>query len=193
MTSTVEVTAPAATEWQLDAAHTTVEFAVKHLMISTVKGRFGEVSGTIAGSLDDPSSISADISIEVESIDTRQAQRDAHLRSPDFFDAGNWPTIRFVSTRAEGDLNGDFVLYGDLTIRDVTREIALKVSNEGAITDPWGNARIGFSAQTRIDRRDFGLTWNQALEAGGFVVGDEIRISVDAEFTAVMGDASAAA
>jgi polyisoprenoid-binding protein YceI len=182
-----------ATTWQLDPAHTSVEFAVKHLMISTVKGHFGDVTGTVTGSLADPDSVSADISISVESIDTRQAQRDAHLRSPDFFDALKWPAIRFAGTRAEGDLNGDFALYGELTIRDVTREIRLDVTNEGALTDPWGNSRIGFSAKTKIDRRDFGLTWNQALEAGGFVVGDEIRLSIDAEFTAVAADASAAA
>lgn len=181
------------TTWELDAAHTNVEFAVKHLMISTVKGRFGQVSGTITGNIDDPLSVGAEIEIAVESIDTRQGQRDAHLRSADFFDALKWPTIRFAGKRANGDLNGDFVFYGDLTIRDVTREIALEVTNEGAVKDPWGNSRIGFSAKTKIDRRDFGLTWNQALEAGGFVVGDEIKISIDAEFTAVSADVSVAA
>lgn len=193
MTTTIEPAAIPATSWNLDAAHTSVEFAVKHLMISTVKGRFADVSGTLTGTLDDPRSVSADVSIAVDSIDTRQQQRDAHLRSPDFFDAAKWPAIRFVANRAEGDLNGEFIMYGNLTIRDVTREIALNVRNEGAITDPWGNSRIGFSAKGKIDRRDFGLTWNQALEAGGVVVGDEIRISVDAEFTAASGDVSAAA
>ena len=193
MNTVLEPTTASATTWQLDPAHTNVEFAVKHLMISTVKGRFGVVSGTVSGSLDNPASASADISIVVESIDTRQGQRDAHLRSPDFFDALKWPAIRFIGKRVEGNLNGDFVLYGDLTIRDVTREIALNVTNEGAVKDPWGNSRIGFSAGTKIDRRDFGLTWNQALEAGGLVVGDEIRISIDAEFTAVAADVSAAA
>jgi polyisoprenoid-binding protein YceI len=191
MTTVIEPTTQ--TTWQLDAAHTSVEFAVKHLMISTVKGRFADVSGTITGNLEDPSSVNADIQIAVESIDTRQGQRDAHLRSPDFFDALKWPTIRFGGKRVEGDLNGDFVLYGDLTIRDVTREIALDVTNEGAVKDPWGNSRIGFSAKTKIDRRDFGLTWNQALEAGGFVVGDEIKISIDAEFTAVAAGVDVAA
>jgi polyisoprenoid-binding protein YceI len=191
MITTIEPTTQ--TAWQLDAAHTSVEFAVKHLMISTVKGRFGDVSGRITGNLEDLGSVAADIVIAVESIDTRQGQRDAHLRSPDFFDALKWPTIRFEGKRVEGDLNGDFVFYGDLTIRDVTREIALQVTNEGAVKDPWGNSRIGFSAKTKIDRRDFGLTWNQALEAGGFVVGDEIKISVDAEFTAVAADVPVAA
>ena len=182
------------TTWQLDPAHTSVEFAVKHLMISTVKGRFGDVSGTLKGKLEDPTNASAEVDIVVESIDTRQAQRDAHLRSADFFDAIKWPTIRFVSKRVEGDVNGEFALIGDLTIRDVTREIKLDVTNEGAVKDPWGNSRIGFSAKGKVDRRDFGLTYNQALEAGGFVVGDEIRISIDAEFTAVAAsDVSAAA
>jgi polyisoprenoid-binding protein YceI len=193
MSTTLQPTGNSTSTWQLDAAHTSVEFAVRHLMISTVKGRFGDVSGTLTGSLDDPRSVSADITIGVESIDTRQGQRDAHLRSPDFFDALKWPTIRFNGNRIEGDVNGDFSLVGDLTIRDVTREVKLDVTNEGRVKDPWGSSRIGFSAKTKIDRRDFGLTWNQALETGGIVVGDEIKISVDAEFTAVSGDISAAA
>ena len=113
--------------------------------------------------------------------------------SADFFDAIKWPAIRFVSKGVEGDVHGDFALVGDLTIRDVTREIKLDVTNEGTITDPWGNSRIGFSAKTKVDRRDFGLTYNQALEAGGFVVGDEIRISIDAEFTAVVAEADVSA
>ena len=193
MSTTLQPTGNSTSTWQLDAAHTSVEFAVRHLMISTVKGRFGDVSGTLTGSLDDPHSVSADITIGVESIDTRQGQRDAHLRSPDFFDALKWPTIRFNGNRIEGDVNGDFSLVGDLTIRDVTREVKLDVTNEGSVKDPWGSSRIGFSAKTKIDRRDFGLTWNQALETGGIVVGDEIKISVDAEFTAVSGEISAAA
>ncbi len=178
----------APTAWQLDAAHTNVEFAVKHLMISTVKGRFGEVSGSIKGSLTDPSRFRLEVVIPTESIDTRQAQRDAHLRSADFFDAENFPVIRFVGKRIKGDINDEFSLFGEITIRDVTRELELKVTNEGTVRDPWGNERIGFSAKTKLDRRDFGLLYNQALETGGFVVGDEIKISIDAEFTAVDAD-----
>ena len=193
MITSSQQTEQTATTWQIDPAHTSVEFAVKHLMISTVRGRFGDLTGTLNGSLDDPTNASADISILVESIDTRQNQRDAHLRSADFFDAIKWPTIRFVSKRIEGDVTGDFSLVGDLTIRDVTREIELDVTNEGRVKDPWGNSRIGFSAKTKVDRRDFGLTYNQALEAGGFVVGDEIKISVDAEFTAVVAAGGSAA
>ena len=182
MTTTLEPIV--STVWQLDAAHTNVEFAVKHLMISTVKGRFSDVSGKLVGSLDDPASFELEVDIATESVDTRQSQRDAHLRSPDFFDSMKWPSIRFVGKRVEGDLNNEFSLVGDITIRDVTREITLAVTNEGSLRDPWGNDRIGFSAKAKLDRRDFGLLYNQALEKGGFVVGDEIKISIDAEFSA---------
>jgi polyisoprenoid-binding protein YceI len=183
----------ATTTWAIDPAHSNIEFAVKHLMIATVKGRFGDMTGTLKGNLDQPERFDLDVSIAVESIDTRQAQRDAHLRSADFFDAERWPTIHFVGKRIEGDVNGEFDLIGDLSIRDVTREVRLDVTNEGAAKDPWGNSRIGFSARGKIDRREFGLTWNQALETGGFVVGDDIRISIDAEFTAQAAEVSEAA
>jgi polyisoprenoid-binding protein YceI len=153
-------------------------------MISTVKGRFGDVTGAITGDINNPESFELNVDIDVSSIDTRQGQRDAHLRSADFFDAEQFPTIRFVGKKIVGDVDNDFRLVGELTIRDVTRDIVLDVTNEGSVKDPWGNDRIGFSAKTRIDRREYGLTYNQALEAGGFVVGDEIRISIDAEFTA---------
>ena len=185
MTAVLEKIAPQITTWTLDSAHTNVEFAVKHLMIATVKGRFGDVSGKLMGSIDDPSRFKLEVNIATESIDTRQGQRDAHLRSADFFDAEKWPVIQFVGKRVIGDTANDFKLIGDITIRDVTREIALDVTNEGSVRDPWGNERIGFSAKTRLDRRDFGLLYNQALETGGFVVGDEIKISIDVEFSAV--------
>jgi Uncharacterized conserved protein len=184
MATTLAPTAQRSATWKLDPAHTNVEFAVKHLMISTVKGRFGEVSGTIKGSLDDTSRFNLEVVIPVESIDTRQSQRDAHLRSPDFFDAENYPVIRFVGKRIKGDVESEFSLIGDITIKDVTREIELKVTNEGRVRDPWGLDRVGFSAKGKLDRRDFGLLYNQALETGGFVVGDEIKISIDTEFTA---------
>ncbi len=184
MTTMLEPIVAKKTTWQLDPAHTSVEFAVKHLMISTVKGRFGEVSGSLKGSLDDPSRFKLEVVIPVESIDTRQSQRDAHLKSADFFDTESFPVIRFTGKRIDGDVFSEFALIGDITIRDVTREIKLDVTNEGTVRDPWGSDRVGFSAKTKLDRRDFGLTYNQALEAGGFVVGDEIKISIDAEFTA---------
>jgi polyisoprenoid-binding protein YceI len=183
MTATAAVSAP--TAWTIDSTHTGVEFAVKHLMISTVKGHFSDVSGSLTGDINNPESFGLDVKIGVESVDTRQGQRDAHLRSADFFDAAKYPTIEFKGKRIDGDVADEFKLYGDLTIRGVTREIVLNVTNEGSVVDPWGGSRIGFSAKGKIDRRDYGLTYNQALETGGFVVGDEIKISVDVEFTAV--------
>lgn len=186
MTAVIEpiVESPTAV-WEIDPGHTNVEFAVKHLMISNVKGRFADVKGTLKGDLAAPDSFELDVVIGTASIDTRQAQRDAHLMSPDFFDAAQFPSIHFVGKRIDGDVNGDFSLVGDVTIRGMTRELEFKVTNEGSARDPWGGSRIGFSATAKLDRRDFGLVYNQALEAGGFVVGDSIRISVDVEFTAV--------
>lgn len=175
-----------ATRWQIDPAHSNIEFGVRHLMISTVKGRFGEVAGTVTVDPDDPNSVGVDVTLKTASIDTRQEQRDAHLRSPDFFDAEKWPVVTFSGKRVEGNTDRKFRLFGDLTIRDVTREIVLDVTKEGEGTDPWGNLRTAFSAQTKLDRRDFGLTYNQVLEAGGVVVGDEIRISIDVELTAIV-------
>ncbi len=177
-------TANSTQTWALDAAHSTVEFAVKHLMISNVRGRFSDITGTLTGNPADASDFELDVTIGVASIDTRQEQRDGHLRSPDFFDAEKWPTIRFIGKRIEGDVTDEFKLIGDLTIRDTTKEFTLDVTSEGRLTDPWGNARVGFTASGKLDRSDFGLTWNQALEAGGFMVGDEIKISVDVQFTA---------
>jgi polyisoprenoid-binding protein YceI len=185
MSTTLEPIVESATRtWNLDASHTNVEFAVKHLMISTVKGRFGDVAGSMTVDAEHPKAFVLDVTINTASIDTRSDQRDGHLRSPDFFDAEKWPSIRFVGKRIEGDVKNEFSLFGDITIRDVTREIKLEVTNEGSVRDPWGNDRVGFSAKGKIDRRDFGLTWNAALETGGFVVGDEVKIAVDAEFTA---------
>ena len=185
-TSLAHPTTEVVTRWQIDAAHSNVEFGVRHLMISTVKGRFGDVAGLVTIDPDDPRAVGVDVTINTASIDTRQEQRDNHLRSADFFDAEKFPVITFRGTRVEGDTDKKFRLFGDLTIKDVTREIALEVEKEGEGNDPWGNLRTAFSAQTKIDRRDFGLTWNQVLEAGGVVVGDEIKISIDVELTAVL-------
>jgi polyisoprenoid-binding protein YceI len=170
------------TTWQFDPTHSNVEFSVRHLMISTVKGRFGVVSGTVRTNDDDPTDVSVDITIDASSIDTRMGQRDDHLRSPDFFNVAEYPTLRFVSKRVEGDTNDEFKLIGDLTIRDVTREVVLEVSNEGTGNDPWGNFRAGFAARTKFNRTDFGLTWNQALEAGGVLVSEEVKVSLDVQF-----------
>jgi len=169
------------TTWTVDPAHTEVGFAVKHLMISTVRGRFGAVKGTVEQDDANPLASKIDVTIDVGSIDTRTDQRDAHLRSPDFFDVANYPTMRFVSKRIEGDTSDEFVVVGDLTIRKVTREVTLNVTAEGRGPDPWGGKRAGFSAKGRISRGAFGLTWNQALETGGVVVGDEVKLSIDVE------------
>jgi polyisoprenoid-binding protein YceI len=179
--STVTVTAPAVTTWTIDPAHTSVEFSVRHLMITSVKGRFADVSGTVKADDGDFATGEVEIAIHAASIDTREAQRDAHLRSADFFDVERFPHITFRSTRTE-DVNGSaFTLVGDLTIRGVSREVALEVTSEGRAKDPWGGERAGFTAQTRIKRSEYGLTWNQVLEAGGVAVGDEIKIRIDAE------------
>jgi polyisoprenoid-binding protein YceI len=170
----------AKTTWAIDAGHSSVEFAVKHLMISTVRGRFSDVTGTVQLDSEDPANSTIDVAVNVVSIDTRQEQRDEHLRSADFFDVTNFPVLTFKSTRIRRD-GDDFKVDGDLTIRGVTRPVTLDATEEGRTRDPWGGERIGFSARTKINRRDFGLTWNQVLEAGGFAVGDEVKITVDAE------------
>ena len=175
------IQAPAkSTTWKIDPAHSIVEFAVKHLMISTVKGRFTDVEGEIVIAGDDPSKSSVSATLKSASIDTRTGQRDEHLRSPDFLDALNFPEISFRSTRITGD-STDFKVTGDLTIRGVTRQVTLDATNEGSGKDPWGGERIGFSASTKLDRRDFGLTWNQTIEAGGVLVGNDVKVTIDVE------------
>jgi|SRR5712671_2709978 len=182
MTATVQ-TAPAAgakTAWKLDPTHSVVEFSAKHLMITTVKGRIADIEGTIYADDKDFRNSSVEATLKAVSLDTRTDQRDQHLRSADFLDVEKFPEIRFRSTRIQGDKQS-FKLTGDLTIRDVTKPITLDVEFEGETKDPWGGQRVGFSATSKIDRREFGLTWNQALEAGGVVVGNDIKISIEAQ------------
>lgn len=167
--------------WTIDAAHAELGFAVRHLMISTVRGRFAAVTGSVTVDPHKPEAAKIDVTIDVKSIDTRQEMRDNHLRSADFFDAEHYPHIHFVSKRVEGDINGAFRVIGDLTIRGTTRDVTLDVTNEGRGMDPWGSERVGISATGKIKRSDFGLTWNQVLEAGGVAVGDEIKLSLDVE------------
>ena len=168
------------TSYSIDSSHTAVEFVVRHLMITKVRGRFGAVSGSIElePGNDVPRSVRA--TIDATSIDTREAQRDAHLKSADFFEVEKYPSLEFASTRIEGEA-GAFTIYGNLTIHGVTREVALKAQFEGRAADPWGGQRVGYSASTSINRKDFGLTWNAALETGGVVVGDEVRIELEVE------------
>jgi polyisoprenoid-binding protein YceI len=182
MTATAQ-TAPVAgtkTAWKLDPAHTSVEFSAKHLMITTVKGRITDIEGTIYTDEKDLKNSSVEATLRAVSLDTRTDQRDQHLRSADFLDVEKFPEIRFRSTRIQGDKQS-FKLTGDLTIRDVTKPITLDVEFEGETKDPWGGQRLGFSASGKIDRREFGLTWNQALEAGGVVVGNDIKINLEVQ------------
>ena len=179
---TTTMTAPAtASTWQIDASHTEVEFSVRHLMISNVKGRFGTVQGDIVLNPATPGKAAIAVSIDVTSIDTREEKRDAHLRSPDFFDAGHFPTMAFTGGTIKGNLEGEFKLTGDLTIRGVTKPITLDAMFEGAGNDPWGGTRRGFSAKGKLLRSAFGLEWNAALETGGVVVGDEVKLTINTE------------
>lgn len=181
VTRTIDgVDLPAAGTFALDPVHTHVGFSVRHMMVSKVKGQFGSVAGTVTIA-EDPQASHVEADIEVASIDTRDDTRDGHLRSPDFFDAEAFPTITYRSSSVTSVGKGRFSVVGDLTIRDVTRPVELEVSYEGAAQDPWGNQRIGISASGEVDREAFGLTWNQALETGGVLVGKTIRIDIDAE------------
>lgn len=186
MTSAMDRTGSSAASqagtWQIDATHSNVEFAVTHLMISRVKGRFSDISGTVVTD-GTPDGSQIDVSIATTSVSTHDAARDAHLRSPDFFNAEKFPHIHFVSTSVKPKGDNEYRVVGNLTIRDVTRPIELEVTREGAGRDPWGSDRVGFSVTARLDRRDFGLTWNQTLEAGGVLVSNDVKLSVDVELT----------
>jgi len=175
------------TTWAIDPAHSSVEFSVRHLMITTVRGRFTGVAGTAVVDAAAPATSVVEVVIDAASIDTREAQRDAHLRSADFFDVERFPTLTFRSTRLEGAPDGPFTLTGDLTIHGVTRPVVLEVEPEGHITDAWGGFRSGFTARTTIRRSAFGLTWNQLLEAGGVTVSDEVKIALDIQLVQQAG------
>lgn len=182
MASTQESTTTSQrTTWELDPAHTVVEFSAKHMMITTVKGRFTDVTGVIHADEANRSRSSVEATIKAASLDTRTEGRDQHLRSADFLDVETYPEITFKSTRVEPVDKEHFHVTGDLTIRGTTRPVTLKATFEGRGKDPWGGERAGFSATTKIDRRDFGLTWNAALETGGVLVGNEVKIRIEAE------------
>jgi polyisoprenoid-binding protein YceI len=168
-------------DWNLDTVHSGINFTVRHMVVSKVRGRFAKFSGSVALDEDDLTRSVVEATIDASSIDTGTAQRDDHLRSADFFDAERFPQIRFRSTRIE-KLGGDrYRLTGDLTIRDVTRPIALDAEYGGRGKDPWGNERVGFTARGSLDRKDFGLKWNQALETGGVLVSDHVEIEIEAQ------------
>jgi polyisoprenoid-binding protein YceI len=168
------------TTYTIDPAHTTVEFIVRHLMISKVRGRFRGVTGTLQVPAGGNVPSSVEVVIDTTTIDTHEPQRDDHLRSPDFLEAANFPQMTFRSTGVEGD-GEEFKINGDLTIHGVTRPVVLDTTFEGSTVDPWGNQRLGYSALTKISRKDFGMQWNVALEAGGVTVGDEVKIDINLE------------
>jgi polyisoprenoid-binding protein YceI len=172
------------TTWTIDPTHTSVELAVKHMMFTTVRGRFKDVKGTIEVDEQNPDRSIVNVEIGAASIDTGVADRDGHLRSADFLDVATHPTITFRSKRITGAMKkeGDrFSVTGDLTIRGVTKEVTLDAQYEGTGKDPWGGLRAGIRAETKIDRRDWGLVWNQALETGGILVANELRIELEVQ------------
>jgi len=174
----VEIPEPG--DWQLDPAHTSVNFTARHLMVSKVRGQFHRVSGNIHIS-EDPLGSWVEVNVDPASVETGDEKRDGHLRSPDFFDVERYPEITFRSTRVEGQHPGGFRLEGDLTVHGVTRPVTLEVEYLGWTTDPWGGRRAGFSATTEVDREDFGLTWNVALETGGVLVGKKAKLDFEIE------------
>jgi polyisoprenoid-binding protein YceI len=173
----------ATTTWNLDPVHSVAEFKVKHMMISNVKGQFTTLTGVLSLDETNHTNSRVEASIQAASINTRDAQRDTHLKSPDFFDAEKFPTLSFKSTRIGRSGNGELAVTGDLTIRGVTRNVVFTVEGPTPpAKDPWGNARVGLSATTKINRKDFGLTWNATLETGSILVGDEVTITLDVQF-----------
>jgi polyisoprenoid-binding protein YceI len=181
--STTATTPAALTTWNIDPAHSAAEFKVKHMMISNVKGKISGISGVLSLDEADPTRSSVKASISVATLSTADDQRDAHLKSADFLDAEKFPTLDFKSLAVHRTGPGEFDVTGELTLHGVTRTATFAVEGPSApAKDPWGNLRIGLSATTKINRKDFGLTWNAALETGGMLVGEEVAISIDAEF-----------
>jgi polyisoprenoid-binding protein YceI len=174
--------------YTIDPTHSNVEFAVRHMMITTVKGRFGDVKGTVE--LPEQGEPRLDVTIGTASVDTRSEQRDTHLRSPDFFDVETYPEMRFVSTKAERSGDG-WKVTGNLTIKGTTKPVVLTVAEEGAGVDPWGNQKVAYSATTKFNRTDFGLNWNAALEAGGVLVSEEVKVAIDAQLVKAAAKAAA--
>jgi polyisoprenoid-binding protein YceI len=181
--STPAASVASATTWNIDPVHSVAEFRVKHMMISNVRGQFTGVTGSLTY---DPANLAAsrvEASVDVSTINTHDPQRDTHLKSPDFFDAEKFPSLTFHSSRVTRGSDGSVVVAGPLTIHGVTREVEFAVEGPTPPTkDPWGNMRIGVSATTKIDRRDFGLTFNAALETGGVMVGEQVTITLELEF-----------
>lgn len=168
-------------KWQLDPAHSAAEFSARHMMVTNVRGGFNDLSGTIVFDPENAAASSVEAVIQVASINTGAGDRDNHLRSPDFFDAEKYPTITFTSTNVEITSDETARVTGNLTIKDVTKPVMLDVTFLGKGDSPFGDVRAGFEASTKINREDWGLTWNQALESGGWLVGKEVKLSIDAQ------------
>src|ERR1017187_9501051 len=167
--------------YQIDSAHSAAHFSVRHMMVSNVRGEFTKLSGSLAYDAANPANSSIEARVEVASISTREPQRDTHLKSADFFDAEKFPELTFRSKQVVNE-GGEWKVKGDLTIHGVTREVSLTVEGPTPeVKDPWGGYRIGATAETKIHRKDFGLVWNMALEAGGIVVGDDVKITIELE------------
>jgi len=179
LTSTTTIPALTAGTWAIDPTHSEVSFTVRHLMVSKVRGTFTGFSGAITVN-DDPVLSSVEASVDMSSIDTREASRDAHLRSPDFFHTESFPTMTYRSTSVSAD-GGDYLVDGELTLHGVTRRVQLHVEFNGVSADPWGGTRAGFSAQTEINRRDFGVDITMPLDGGGVVVGDKVKVYLEIE------------
>jgi polyisoprenoid-binding protein YceI len=168
--------------YDIDPAHSSAHFSVRHMMITNVKGEFTKVSGTVTYDPDNPSASKVEATIDVGSLHTREEQRDGHLKSPDFFDAANFPEIRFVGKSVEPHGGGELLVKGELTIHGVTKEVTLVVEGPTPeVKDPWGNTRAGASATAKINRKDFGLVWNAPLETGGVLVGENVSINLEVE------------
>ena len=181
--STLATPQTSTTTWNIDPVHSVAEFKVKHMMISNVKGQFAKVTGALTLDEADLAKSRVEVSIEAASIETRDAQRDAHLKSADFLYVEKFPTLSFKSTSISLVREGELAVEGDLTIRGVIRKVLLTVEGPTPpAKDPWGNIRVAMSATTKINRKDFGLTWNAALETGGILVGEEVTITLDVQF-----------
>jgi polyisoprenoid-binding protein YceI len=167
--------------WHIDPAHSEISFSVRHMMISTVRGKFSSFSGTVDADDQNPTAAQVNVEIQAASIDTGNEQRDTHLRSADFLNAEQYPTITFASTKIEQVDKQHGRLHGNLTIRDVTKPVVLDVEYAGMAKSPWGTTSAGFSAETKINRKDWDLNWNVALETGGWLVSDEIKVSIELE------------
>ena len=181
--ATTPSTSAVTTTWKLDPAHSHAEFKVKHMMISNVKGTFSGLTGDLTEHLTDSTLSFIEATVDVSTLITHDAQRDGHLKSADFFDVEKYPTMSFKSTQVRPDGDGGYKVTGDFTLHGVTKQVTFNVEGPSAPTkDPWGNTRIGLTATTKINRKDYGLNWNAALETGGILVGEEVHITVEAEF-----------